>query len=100
MTVQDAARQALLVQDACNLSGVVHSFSEILTSVLWPEARQTGKGTDFVNQHPISKLFADKIADLARVRNIEDYSTAYQECKEIAGVKAGDLYSEMEGRKA
>ena len=33
---------ALDVQDACNLSGVVHSFSQVITEV-WKEAREKGE---------------------------------------------------------
>ncbi len=80
---EDAAETAVLCQDACNLSGVVHDFSRILSDVLWPMAREQEKGTDWVNQHPISKLFADKIVDLARVREFDEYSKAYEECKKI-----------------
>lgn len=65
-------QDALTVQDACNLSGVVHAFAEILT-------RMEGD-TRTRNTHPISKLFADKIADLAQVRSTSDYSKAYAQC--------------------
>jgi len=64
MKMNEAAKQAILVQDACNLSGVVHSFNQILSDCLWPEARLWKEGTDWVNTHPISILFANKIASL------------------------------------
>jgi hypothetical protein len=41
MTYQELAQQSLDVQNVCNLSGVVHSFSEAM-DVLWTEARQRG----------------------------------------------------------
>jgi hypothetical protein len=63
MTYQETAQQALDVQDACNLSGVVHAFSRAM-SVLWEEAHRTGQGTDWVNKHPIVTLFIDKLASL------------------------------------
>ena len=72
-------KAALDVQDACNLSGVVNSFSAALKEI-WEEARAKGEGTDYVNTHPVSKLFADKIVDLARVRDFEAYSDAYGAC--------------------
>jgi len=34
-------KRVLDVQDACNLSGVVHSFADIIEKV-WEEARQHG----------------------------------------------------------
>jgi hypothetical protein len=57
MTIQEAARVALDCQDACNLSGVLASFKEVVHEVLWPEARRLGKGTEWVNQHPVCTLF-------------------------------------------
>lgn len=95
MNIQQAAQAALDAQSACNLSGIVHSFSKIATDVLWPIARAEGKGTDFVNGHPISVLFADKIAALAGVQGITTesmaaYSAAYTACKRIAESEVAD----------
>lgn len=56
--------EALQVQDACNLSGVVHSFNDGV-SLLWDIARINGKGTDWVNQHRYCRLFASKIQSLS-----------------------------------
>jgi hypothetical protein len=64
VTIQEAAQTALDVQDACNLSGVLASFHEIVSNVIWPEARRLGQGTDFVNRHPICTLFLVKLTDL------------------------------------
>lgn len=66
MTLQQAAQTALDCQDASNLSGVLASFKAIVHEVLWPEARRLGKGTDWVNEHPIVALFLDKLVDLNR----------------------------------
>jgi hypothetical protein len=64
-TWADLARDAYAVQDACNLSGVVHSFSQAITRVR-ALLEQDGKGgTDNVNQHPVCVLWADKIGQLA-----------------------------------
>ena len=68
-----AAVDALQCQDACNLSGVAYSFSSYLKT-LWdvsnlltaiPESSQPGYGTAWVNQHPIIRLFVNKLADLS-----------------------------------
>jgi len=65
MKMVDLAREALAVQNACNLSGVVHSFSRVMT-LLWEIGRaEEWANTDTINCHPISVLFADKIANLA-----------------------------------
>jgi hypothetical protein len=62
---QELAKLALQVQDACNLSGVVHSFSAVMTD-LWELSRTVeGRGTAWVNQHPVAKAFASKIESLS-----------------------------------
>ena len=81
MITSEDYQRALLVQDAVNLSGVVHSFSEVV-SRLWEEARRGGHGTEYVNTHPICKLYADKIVDLAKVRDTSAYMDAYKECED------------------
>lgn len=70
----DLIQRALDVQDACNLSGVVHAFSRDI-SELWKVARQLGHGTDWVNQHRVSKLYADKIKSLAGEPSILDFDS-------------------------
>lgn len=88
MTLKEMCKMALAVQDACNLSGVVYTFREIL-----PDLRKEigggdslNAGTDSVNRHPICILFADKIASLAGIQGITDrtmevYHDAYEFCE-------------------
>ena len=73
-------QSAIFAQDACNLSGIVISFAEV-TRKVWGEANALGKGTDWVNTHPICVLYANKIGSLARSENIDAYSKAYDICK-------------------
>jgi hypothetical protein len=84
MTESEMAQVALQVQDAVNLSGVVHRFSGVLTE-LWRVANERNEGTLWVNTHPVSVLFADKIADLAQSRLSQRYSEAYARCGALAG---------------
>jgi hypothetical protein len=65
-TMKDAARTALAVQGASNLSGIVHSWAQV-QSVLSAEANRTQKGTDWRNSHPINQLFVVQVAHLAGV---------------------------------
>jgi len=67
---------ALDVQDACNLSGVVHSFSQVITEV-WKEAREKGQGTAYVNSHPVVLLFIDKLASLSGYNSDDSMAKAY-----------------------
>lgn len=78
-------QDALMVQDAANLSGVVHSFSEVVSKI-WKEGLDRGHGTKYVNHHPITILYADKIADLSGSKDFKVYTAAYQKCvKEVKG---------------
>lgn len=88
MTMKQAAQQALDVQDACNLSGVLAAFHYVVSDVLWPEARRIGKGTEWVNTHPIVTLFLDKMSDLNRRAEFSQAYLAVSEIAESAEVKA------------
>lgn len=55
----EAYKDALFCQDACNLSGVLYSFSRHMKT-LCDEIPDTKSR----NTHPVAKLFASKIASL------------------------------------
>jgi len=59
---------------ACNLSGIVYAFANIMPRI-WAEAQRVGGGTRYVNEHPISRLFAEQIEVLTRRR---EYGDAYE----------------------
>ena len=83
-TLKEHAKDALNVQNACNLSGVVHSLDKVVTD-LWEEANRIGKGTDWVNTHPIVQAYVDKLASLARVQsNVNNVFDAFEACRKIA----------------
>jgi len=62
---QELAETVITYQDACNLSGVVYAFSKILHE-LWDYAHKHGKGTDWMNSHPLVLLTIDKLTQLSR----------------------------------
>jgi hypothetical protein len=69
--------EAIKVQDACNLSGVVNSFAKAIAR-LWRLAYEDqkeggGRGTDWVNRHRVSRLYADKIKSLAGEVEFRDF---------------------------
>jgi hypothetical protein len=87
MTYQQSAQQAIDCQDASNLSGVLATFKTIVHEVLWPEARRIGRGTDWINRHPICYLFTYKLLALnghEPLDQYEAYDQATRECGEIA----------------
>lgn len=80
------AQDAVFVQDACNLSGVVFSFAEIMHA-LCQAANELNKGTDWKNNHPICVMFASKIGDLAgRSDGVSfgRFDKAFTWCKEVS----------------
>lgn len=83
-TLADLAAEALYIQDATNLSGVVHSWSR---SVRRLRELMSGAGTDEINKHPINVLYADKLMSLSGGRDDMGgfaYSAAYDRCVGIA----------------
>lgn len=82
-TLAEAAKAALQVQDACNIGGVSIAFRHAVQAVL-NEAQRTGKGTDWVNAHPILILFYDKMMDMGKRLDAMRYSWAADICEKIA----------------
>lgn len=87
---QQLASDALFVQSACNLSGVINSLSRGM-DILWEEAKKERKGTDWVNTHPICQLFATQIVFLTHGSSIGlDYTIwkkAVEFCERLSGDK-------------
>lgn len=63
-TLKQLAEEAVLVQDACNLSGVVHAFSQAMRDLREIARREGWESTARLNQHPIAVLYSSKIASL------------------------------------
>lgn len=85
MTIQQAAQKALDVQDACNLSGVAHTFDKVVTAV-FEESQRAGQGTNWRNTHPIVTMFLLKMSELNGCGSTlhESYDKAEAECKALA----------------
>jgi len=66
MVPKETYKQVWFAMDACNSSGVIHSLDRWLVEI-WTEANELGKGTDYVNSHPIVIMVADKLLQLARI---------------------------------
>jgi hypothetical protein len=81
-SIQEMAQEALWVQDACNLSGVVHTFSQTMTLLRKILEQEPGFSTDKLNKHPIAVLYASKIASLTS--SDSNFSIAFEECQKLA----------------
>lgn len=76
-TWKELAQLALDVQNASSLSGVVHSFSDVVSEV---RARLEGEGkqsTSNINNHPVCVLFSDKIGSLTNSQTTRACTKAY-----------------------
>ena len=79
-------QDALYVQDACNLSGIVFSFAKVMQKI----CDDNPGSTDARNTHPIARLYAEQIMHLScgDKNNDEAYIDAYG--KVLAAVKEKD----------
>lgn len=75
----ELASEALDVQNACNLSGVVHGFSRAISRLRVLLDAQGKGGTHAVNTHVICMLWSDKIASLTTTQSMrgDDMGQAY-----------------------
>lgn len=64
MVTQAQWQDALDIQNASNLSGLVHSLPAVVDAV-WQEAYEQKEGTEDVNTHPVLTLWLDKLCTLA-----------------------------------
>jgi hypothetical protein len=72
---------ALAVQDACNLSGVVHGFAEAMHALCDEKLDTSAR-----NHHPIAVLFSSKIAALTGSESSFDvFENAYREALRQTG---------------
>jgi hypothetical protein len=78
-TMKQLASDALAVQNACNLSGVVISFGNGIKDLRANLEAEGKGGTDAVNEHPYCVLFTTQILWLSCSGSIdsEKYSKAY-----------------------
>jgi hypothetical protein len=79
--MQQAAQQAIDIQDACNLSGVVYSFARVMDTLC---ANTTA--TRDRNSHPIVTMFLLKLCELNGCGSTlhETYEAAEKACHELA----------------
>ena len=75
-------RNALDVQSASNLSGVILQFARDMKR-LNEEVRASGGGTEQANRHPVCRLYAEQIAWLTGgdgCADTETYRAAHDAC--------------------
>jgi hypothetical protein len=80
-TMKELAQEALDVQNASNLSGIVFGWARSMKRF---NELNPGIGTDARNRHPIHVLWASKMASLTRCENTLAFSDAYNETIRLA----------------
>jgi hypothetical protein len=83
----DDYRAALASQTAPNLAAIVASLSSIMSRI-WNEAHRRQLGTDWVNTHPICRLFAAQIEHLTAARG---YASANLLCEQFRDAMADPI---------
>ena len=83
-TMEQLGQEALLVQDASNLSGVVHSFSRAISRLRVLLREQGMESTEAVNTHPVCVLFSSKIASLTNSESMSCFHSAYKDCARLS----------------
>lgn len=89
-SLSELAREAIQIQDACNLSGLVHGWSRSVTELRknLPDA-----STERINTHPINRLWVSKLFSLAAPVFVDGdgYGLAYRACKMMAEADASEI---------
>lgn len=82
-TQRELAQEAIDIQNACNLSGLVHSWAKVVMELrrMFPDM-----STTFYNTHPVNQLWASKVHDLTRMglSDTDAFIKAYEACQKLA----------------
>lgn len=86
-TIQQLAQEALDVQNASNLSGVVKGWARSIQDLI-DRLRESGQyeGTDQINRHPINRMWASKVHDLTGMSFCDtmEYVRTMEACEQLA----------------
>lgn len=79
-TIKQLAQEALDCQNACNLCGVAQAFARAMIDL-----GEHTKGTDERNQHPITRVWLDKLNSLAGIQEYNaNVTSAFSICHDLA----------------
>lgn len=93
MLTKDDYIDCINSMSGCNATGLIHSMDN-LREKIWNTARHHGKGTEWVNAHPILQLYAYQLAHLCHNREPIEWNgfhRAYEFCRMVVnGVYLSD----------
>jgi hypothetical protein len=82
----ELAREAISIQDACNLCGLAQRFAEVMIEL------GDCNGTGPRNQHPIARMWIDKFCSLARMKqDFESFGDTYRATKKLAAEQDAEM---------
>jgi hypothetical protein len=88
-TLAELAREALLVQDACNIGGVSRSFAQAMADL-----HAHVPGTNERNTHPITRVWIDKLSALAGIQSNDPYLIEeFKRVRELADTMPPQLHT-------
>ena len=90
--LKDIAQEAIDIQNASNLSGVIHAWSRSISD-LWKHFPD--ESTVRINTYWTNQLFAAKVVDLAGPFNDNGFAFAYEECKRLAGHEVSEQHKAL-----
>jgi hypothetical protein len=70
-------KDAIEVQNACNLSGVAHSLADVCSHIM-----RTGGDSETIKTNPAVILFVDKLNSLLNRPSLKEFHTAYMKCED------------------
>ncbi len=87
------------MQDACSVN-IGREFPQLLDRI-WAEAHRSGRGTDWVNHHPLVYLMVDKLCDLTGRYEVGTprYGAAYHLARTKAGLETADAEQVAEAER-
>lgn len=79
-TLKELAQESLDCQDACNLCGLAQAFARVMRDL-----GEHTNGTDARNQHPITRVWLDKMNQLAGIQeHTPEITKAYSIVHDLA----------------
>lgn len=79
-TLAQLAEEAIAIQDACNLSGVVHSLDRTITDLRAIARAEGWENTPTLNNHPIVVMYVNKLSSLCNADHDATFAHAYEWC--------------------
>ena len=81
------ATEALQIQNACNLSGLVFAFASAMQVICELSHRGGNAGTEFKNRHPVVVMWVSKLDSLSGASDMDIFSKAMTWCEERKDIK-------------